>query len=287
MKRRTVLIATLGGQPQVVTFALDLLLERGEEIDEVAVVHLGKARYLQALRRLGEAFPGDRYGDRRCHLRPVPIFDGRRVLVDIRGNRDASVVWRTMHELIRNAKEAGAQVHLLLSGGRRMMALLAVSAAMLQLEPGDHVWHIYTPDEVQARARGGALLHAPNAGITLMEAPIAPLGSYFPAIRALASLTPEDVLQTQTRWLDDAGKGRCQEVWRRLTARQKEVLRAFAQGMTREDVAERLALSVRTVDSHKSHILDECRVAWGLEEDARLDYHFLYRKFGPCLSLLV
>ena len=287
MKRRTVLIATLGGQPQVVTFALDILLERGEVIEEVAVVHLGKTRYLQALRRLSEAFPGDRYAGRRCHLRPVPIFDGARTLMDIRSDRDAAVVWRTLHELIRGAKEEGAHVHLLLSGGRRMMALLAVSAAMLQLEPGDHIWHIYTPDEVQARARGGAILHAPDAGITLMEAPIAPLGSYFPAIRALASLTPEDVLYRQTKRMDDEGRERCREVWRRLTSRQREVLRAFAQGMTREAVAAHLGASVRTVDSHKSRILDECRIAWGLDEGERLDYHFLYREFGPCLSMLV
>jgi CRISPR-associated protein Csx14 len=34
------LIATIGGQPQVVTFALDALLAQGEEIAEVYIVHL-------------------------------------------------------------------------------------------------------------------------------------------------------------------------------------------------------------------------------------------------------
>ena len=290
MKKRTILIATLGGQPQVVTFALDLLMERGEKIDEVAVVHLGRERYLRALRRLGEAFPGDNYRGRRCHLRPVPIYAGEKgeILEDIRNDRDAAAVWRTWHELIRQLKAERAHLHLLLSGGRRMLALLAVSAAMLQLEPGDHIWHIFTPDELQRQARDGALLHAPpDAGIKLLSVPIAMLGSYFPAIRALMSTEPEMVLAHQTKWLDTDERGRCMKVWRELSSRQKDVLRAFAQGLGRNEVASQLFISVKTVDSHKSRILDECRVAWELPDQERIDYHFIHHKFGPCLSLLV
>ena len=37
--RQTTLIATLGGQPQVVTFALDALLSRGVLITQVIVLH--------------------------------------------------------------------------------------------------------------------------------------------------------------------------------------------------------------------------------------------------------
>ncbi len=35
----TTLIATLGGQPQVVTFALDLLLAQGEQIEQVYALY--------------------------------------------------------------------------------------------------------------------------------------------------------------------------------------------------------------------------------------------------------
>lgn len=38
------MIATLGGQPQVITFALDALLNRGEQIVEVVVLHLAPPR---------------------------------------------------------------------------------------------------------------------------------------------------------------------------------------------------------------------------------------------------
>lgn len=36
----TILIATLGGQPQIVTFALDTLLQQGEPVTQVYLLHL-------------------------------------------------------------------------------------------------------------------------------------------------------------------------------------------------------------------------------------------------------
>ena len=66
----------------------------------------------------------------------------------------------------------------------------------------------------------------------------------------------------------------------RLTSRQVEVLRAFAGGLTPQEVAERLVVTVKTVDAHKTVILDECRNAWNLPEGGWLTYHFLREKFG-------
>ncbi|MGC8781982.1 MAG: CRISPR-associated ring nuclease [Anaerolineae bacterium] len=278
---RTVLVATLGGQPQVVTFGLDLLLARGTPIDEVVVVSLAAARYRQALRRLAEAFPGDRYGERPIHLRAVPVTRQGRPLDDVCDTTDADAVWRTMHELIATLKERGVRLHLLLTGGRRLMALMAVSAAMLYLEHGDRAWHLYTPDPIAEAAADGALLHVPlDAGVQLIEVPLAPLGAYFPGIRPLLSASPAEVIASRTRWLDDMERTRCQMVLDRLSERQRDVLHAFAAGLTPTQVADRLAITLKTVDTHKSAILAECRVAWNMPEAARLSYHWLHDRFG-------
>ncbi len=288
MRKSSVLIATLGGQPQVVTFALDILWQHGEVIEEVVVVHLGNQRYLRALRCLSDAFAGDQYRGRRCHFRSLPVMVKDEPVKDIQSDRHASAVWHTLYGLIQQLKEERAQVHLLLTGGRRMMSLLAVSAAMLQLEPGDHIWHLYTPRALQELARDGAILHAPaDSGIRLLSVPIAMLGSYFPAIRALAELSPDDVLASQTRWLDEEDRQRCLAVWDSLTPQQQAVLRAFAEGKSRKQVAEELGISLSTVDSHKAQVLAECRVVWAVPDDTRLNYHFLERKFGACRSVLV
>ena len=52
------LLATLGGQPQVVTFTLDLLLQRGFPISEVIVIHPQAAhpRLQHSLDRLNAEF---------------------------------------------------------------------------------------------------------------------------------------------------------------------------------------------------------------------------------------
>ena len=66
-----------------------------------------------------------------------------------------------------------------------------------------------------------------------------------------------------------------------LTERQREVLHLIANSHSPQSVAERLCISMKTVDSRKTAILGECRVAWSLPEDSWLDYHFLRDKFGP------
>ncbi|NOX61975.1 MAG: histidine kinase [Chloroflexi bacterium] len=279
MTKRTVLVATLGGQPQIVTFALQRLHEHGVPITEVAVLHLSRPRYLRALRRLGQAFPGDEFLGRRCHLRPVPIRVDDEPLPDIRGEEDVNAVWRAIYQVIRQLKDDGAQIHLLLTGGRRMMALLGVSAAMLQLEPGDQIWHLYTPDALLKKARDGAILIAPpNSGVRLLRTPIAPLGAYFPAIQVLTR-TPDEVLARSTRWLDEQQQALCEKVWAALSPRERDVLRVFAEGKNRREAAAALHLSIKTIDAHKSKILGECRVAWDVDEGKRIDYHFLREKF--------
>ncbi len=281
----TVMLATLGGQPQVVTFALDALLARSATVEEVVVVHPGGERYRRALRRLAEEFPGDRYQGRVCHLRSVVIRTPEEVLEDIRSTADADAVWKTMHEVVTHLKRAGARLHLVLAGGRRLMALMAVSAALLHLEHGDRVWHLFTPEGLQARARGGAVLHAgADEGVGLIEVPLAPLGAYFPGLRPLLDASPAQVWAMQTQVLDAQERVRCATVWAKLTPQQQAVLRAFAAGQSRQQAADSLTLTVKTVDSHKTAALALCREAWGFPEAERLDYHFLERKFGPFLA---
>ena len=88
------------------------------------------------------------------------------------------------------------------------------------------------------------------------------------------------MLAVRGQMMGAAERTRCQEVVNTLTPHQLDVLRAFATGMSPQDVAEALCITLKTVDSHKTIILAQCRVAWGLPEDARLDYCFLRDRFG-------
>jgi CRISPR-associated protein Csx14 len=73
---------------------------------------------------------------------------------------------------------------------------------------------------------------------------------------------------------------RCRQVWDALTLRQRDVLRAFADGLTPQEVAERLHIVLGTVNDHKTMILQECRNVWDLPPDERIDYHWLREQFA-------
>lgn len=273
------LVATLGGQPQVITFALDALLARGEQIREVVVLHLSAddERLRGALRRLAAEFENDSYRGQPCRYRPVPVRVNGRRLEDIRSDADADGAWQAIHGLIADLKRMSDRpIHLCIAGGRRLLALVALSAAMVHFGHQDHVWHIYTPAEFRERAEGGAIMHAgPEDGVVLIRVPWMPWGAQFPALRQLAQAGPEAF---RSPLLVD--RPRCEAVERQLTDRERDVLRAFAEGLSPQEVAERLCISLSTVNTHKTRILSVCREAWGLAPDQRLTYHFMREQFG-------
>jgi CRISPR-associated protein Csx14 len=254
----------MAGGPQIVTFALDDLLRRGEAIHEVIVVHLSpQAEPLtgQALVKLSAEFRDDTYAGHACRLQFFPIRRGQEKLDDIRDEAAAEVAWSAIYELLATFKTQGRRLLVCITGGRRMLALLAMSAAMLHFDHQDRLWHMYTPDDFLERAADGAIMHArPQDGVRLIQVPMMPWGAYFPALRSLAQATPNEVLAAQGRMMDGAERSRCQQVVDALTPRQAEVLCAFAAGGSPQDVAEALNITLKTVDTHKTVILAECRV---------------------------
>jgi len=273
------LIATLGGQPQVVTLTLDLLHRRGERIDEViAVFPGGNARYKAAHRRLREVFqqPPYRSWGIRYRARSIDAPDGR-PLQDIQNTVDADRAWLVLRTLIGEAKQQGHRLHISLSGGRRALALMTFSAAMLYCTPGDRLWHIYTPPSVLAKIKDGTQMHvAPEEGVRLLEVPFAPWGAYFPGVKAILGMRPQQVLAWQAQWPGEETAQRCALVWQRLTERQREVLRALIEQPTRKEAARALGVSLSTVDTHREVILRACRLAWPAEQ---VDLDFVRRAF--------
>ena len=279
------MIATLGGQAQVVTFALDYLLAQDFQIHDVFVLHLMPStdipRVKRALAQLGAAFTDNRYRGQFCRLHLLPVRYASQRLDDIQDEAAANAAWSAVYTLIADMKGQGKHLHVCVSGGRRMLALLAMSAAMLHFDHNDRLWHMYTPQDFLERARNGAIMHArPEDGVRLIRVPLAPWGAYFSGLHALAQLSPLEAVAAQTRQLDAEEAQRCQMTVEHLTPRQLDALRAFAAGHNPQKVAELMSVTVKTVHTHKTEILSECRNAWALPEDARLTYHFLREKFG-------
>lgn len=280
------LITLLGGQPQVVTFLLDLLLARGENINRVVVVYLASnPRYQQAFRKLAGEFVADRYAGRECHLRGAPIHSRDGELDDIRNNHDVEIARQSIQRLLADLKAQGQTLHLGLSGSRRVLGFLLLSAATQYLTPHDCVWHIYTPPELTEQARDGAVMHAPpGMDVNLIQVHFVPWVSYFPGLEPLLKQSPQQAGESRHAWLDHTERARCAQVWDALSKRPRDVLAEFAKGHQRGEAAAQLNIALSTVDTHRKTIINECSKAWGLEEDVRFDTHFFREKFGPFLE---
>lgn len=280
----TTFVTTMGGQAQVVTFALDWLLAQGEAVRDVVVAHLSpeNPRVNHALSQLAAEFSGDRYAGRPCRFRHVAIHAHGVALTDLRNEADAEATWQTVHDLVAALKAEGCTLHVCIAGGRRLMGLLAMSAAMLHFGHRDKLWHLYTPDELRQRAFEGAIMHVGSeAGVRLIQVPMAPWGVYFPGLRAMVGLPSSQVMATHVQQLASQDRARCRRVVEHLTDRQVAVLQVFAAGRTPQEVAEALNISLKTVDTHKTIILAECRIEWpSPPPGGRLDYHFLKDKFA-------
>src|SRR5260370_779929 len=246
------LLATLGGQPQVVTFTLDLLLQRSIPVSEVILVHpeASHPRLQHSLDCLNAEFVGDRYqvSGQTIHLRSHVLR------LDDEVSDDGAL--NTIHHLIRSLKRQHRCIHLSITGGRRLMSSIATEAALLNFTHSDHIWHIYTPEAVQRQVNEGTLMHiSPQDGVHLIERHFVPCGTYFSDLSQTIN-TAQEAIHSQKRKMDTLEQARCDQVVQHATQPQFDVLRAFAEGLNIHEVAERLRITTRTVDAHKTKLLE-------------------------------
>ncbi|MAT43654.1 MAG: hypothetical protein CL609_15055 [Anaerolineaceae bacterium] len=264
MEQKTTLVVTLGGQPQVVTYLLDMLLEKKEPIQEVVVIVLPESEDNQkALKTLSKEFEGNRYNNRPIRFRYININLGSIPLGQVYAPAEVEIVRNTFKNLFEDLKGNRHTIHLGVSGGRRILAFVAITVAMQLFKLDDHIWHIYTPDEMQERARGGRIMHAaPEDGVHLIEVPFVPWVSLIPGLDQFFDRSNAELRTSRYGWLDDDETELCRLVLQDLTARQKDVLKEYAAGYERKEIATRLNLSPATIDSHRRAILRKCEEKW-------------------------
>jgi CRISPR-associated protein Csx14 len=279
------LLATLGGQPQVITFTLDLLLARGIPIREVIVVHPATYDRLQdSIACLNAEFPGDRYKQtgQLIRFRRHVLQQYNRPIHDITDNQSASEALNAMDELIHSLKKQQRIIHFSISGGRRLIGYLSFSAALLNFGPADQLWHIHTPRAIKQLADGGKRMHVdPDAGVRLIEVPFARLAQ--PILSRLLSNYPDNsqnVISTQAERETRERHAKCRMVVEEASPAQRKVLRAFARGLHPQQVADEMDRTIATISTHTNHLFSSCRNIWNIPENRRLDYRFLHQMFG-------
>ncbi len=81
------------------------------------------------------------------------------------------------------------------------------------------------------------------------------------AIRAVyrgeAFLSPMATKMVIRGYIHAASQESTKQDYSDLTSREKEVLKFIAEGYTNQEIADRLFISIKTVESHRAHILDK------------------------------
>ncbi len=81
------------------------------------------------------------------------------------------------------------------------------------------------------------------------------------AIRAVhrgeAFLSPLATKMVIGRYLSAVGRGEEKHNYDGLTSREQEVLKLIADGYTNQEIADRFIISVKTVETHRAHILEK------------------------------
>jgi len=270
----SVLIATLGSEPQVVTAALDLLLRQGERISEVRLAHTvdpGSA-IDSALERLQTAFAQAPYtGQVKLDLCPIQAQNGR-PLQDVETPQDVQAAFRFLFFLIRQAKLAGERLHLCIAGGRKTMALFAMAVAQLLCDEGDRLWHLYSAGEFLDSKR----MHPqPGDQVHLIEVPFILWSRISPVLGDLGQMDDPHKAVERVRQLQLVER---METIRSFVlgvltpAEQRVVALLVAQGLTDKQLAGRLSLSARTVEQHLRTAYTKAANHWELESVNRTQF---------------
>lgn len=145
----TVLICTLGTEPQVVTASLDLLKNQGEKITEIAVIHTSDqidGPIADSVLKLKEERAN--YPDQKFQF--ISLTDKyARPLEDIETMEGAKAVFRAIYKVVKDYKEKGCRIHFSIAGGRKTMTAFGLATAMILFDQNDDdaLWLLYSGAE--------------------------------------------------------------------------------------------------------------------------------------------
>lgn len=108
----------------------------------MAVVYTSAPIVLRAMDKVKEQFDGGYY--QGISLKELRLQGQRGNIVDFQHHEDVGILLRVFYREIREAKRTGSTVQMCVSGGRKVMGIMAMVAAQLLFGPQDKVWHLVT-----------------------------------------------------------------------------------------------------------------------------------------------
>lgn len=265
----SILIATLGSEPQVITAGFDLLLSQGCPVNSIAVIHTSApgSPIELALQTLQQAF-------RELHP-PIPVTyhpiekDGH-LLADVETPQAGQAAFQLLYRLIWQAKREGKTVHLLVAGGRKTIALFGMAAAQLLFEEGDHLWHLYSGGEFLSSKR----MHPrPGDEVHLIPLPVVLWSQVSPVLTDLENIEDARTAMEHIHHLRLVEKSRLVQSFLQeaLTPAELRVVKLLSEeGLSDTEIGARLFISPRTVESHLRSAYRKAARHWDLPDVNRM-----------------
>jgi CRISPR-associated protein Csx14 len=300
--RPAALVATLGTQPEVVTIALDLLLDDGTNVEKVCVIHTARSqpgdRMDESMRALRREFPGGTHyrcrgqqGDMyRCPLSLVQLEAGGRALEDVRCEEDARAVLVTLFNVVRDLKMERYVIHLSIAGGRKSMSVYGMATAQLLFDSHDRLWHVFSMPAFEA---GNAMHPADPGDARLVRIPVLPISTVFPGmVTLLTSRDPLAALERkralvemeERRTRQEFVEGRLTPAERRLVKSLMSVLLNENRSPSNRELARQLVIAPHTVSNRFSSIYSKLHEYLILPPDEQVDRTVLVSFLYPYYS---
>ncbi len=245
-----VLIATLGSQPQIITLALDRLLET-YPITKVNAIHLQSEIFPTVQKQLSKEFKDNQYNGKLCQIHYTLVLYNKTPIQVINSLDTLSAVSDRFKQLFYEYKNQGDIIHLCLSGGPRLLGYAALLMAQQTFDAVDHIWHLYSSSEIREKTKNGSQMHSEleHENIKLIDAPFSSIHLH----------VENHVFEKSPDYKN------AKDVWDALSSRPQEVLYYILQNFSDAEIAKSLSIQVKTVQTHKTKIFQECQYAWKLQ----------------------
>ena len=251
-QRSSVLVATLGAEPQVIAISAQLLQLSGQELKAVDVLYTNpnlepiKAALtdLHAMFRIQGHWP-------ILHDTLIPTDD---LLL----HEDLLLFEVTLFQALKRWMKQGHRIFLQLAGGRKTTAMIGMAIAQMILRPGDQVLYL-SSDEALRTSRRYILERSDKAQLHRI-----PLNTNVVSTEwelAMGADTPSQARQK----MQEANQERVKRFLDSLTPTEKKIAGAIAYStsMTR-DLAAQLHLSEATISNTLTRIYRKLEAAWDI-----------------------
>jgi CRISPR-associated protein Csx14 len=283
IRKPEVMIATLGVEPQVITIALDVLIAQEKNVNEVTVLYTDAPAILEALATLEDEFKAGAYPGISFHAKAIATADGP--VKDFQSEDELRGLLRTLYIEIRQARQKKHPLHLCISGGRKVMGIMAMTVAQLLFGPDDRVWYLITEGW---KPGAGRQLHAAGSVQTrLIPVPVLRWQEAGTLMQAVTEIDdPREMLawyHRLTKRAEEKRQGEFIKHW--LTPAERRVTQLACRGFDNASIADRLDKREQTVANQLRNVYEKLHEWLGFP-DYSVDRNVLIARFAPYFTMM-